>query len=88
MQSFSFNPSIYLSGEEWMIAITSFETTNSVFIITNEDNSSSISTPSHWKSEDGEERTDKLNKLLELRSETDFEIYVKLKKRHSNRNRK
>ena len=54
-----------------------FEATNSVFIITDENNSFSISTPGHWNSEDGEELIIKLNKFLELRSEDDIELHVK-----------
>ena len=61
---------------KWLLAITSFEATDSVFNITNENNSFSISAPSHWNSEDGEELINKLNKLLELRSENGSELHV------------
>ena len=57
--------------------MTSFEATNSVVKITNENNSFSISIPGHWNSEDGEERVNKLNKLLALRSENDIELHNK-----------
>ena len=57
--------------------MTSFGTTNSVSIITDENNSVSLSTPSHWNSKNGEELVNKLNKLLDLRSENDFEVRVK-----------
>ena len=36
-----------------------------------------FSTPGHWSPEDGEELINKLNKLLELRSENDVELHVK-----------
>ena len=78
MQTFSFNAPInLLEGGKWLLAVTSFECTNSVFIITHENNSFSISIPGHWNSEDGEELIDELNKLLELRSENDIELHVK-----------
>ena len=77
MENFSFNPPINLAEEgKWLLAVTSFETTNSVFNITKENNSFSISTPGHWSSEDGEELINELNKLLELRSENDIELHV------------
>ena len=56
---------------------TSDEATNSIFNLTNENNNFSISTPSHWNTEDGEEFITKLNKLLELRSEIDIELHDK-----------
>ena len=78
IQAFSFSHPINLSEEgKWLPAVTSFEATNSVINITNENNSSSISIKSYWNSEDGEEIINKLNKLLELRSETDIELHVK-----------
>ena len=52
MQTFSFNPPIKLVEEgKWLLAVSSFECTNSVFNITNENNSFSITIPGHWKSE-------------------------------------
>ena len=56
--------------------MTSFEATNSVFNITNENNSLSITTPGHWNSEFAEKTIDELNKLLELRSVNDIELHV------------
>ena len=53
-QTFSFNPPLNLVEEcKWLLAVSSFECTNSVFNITNKNNSFSI---------------DELNKLLELKS--------------------
>ena len=55
-----------------------FWSINSVFIITDENNSSSISIPFKWRVrkslEDG--IVDKLKKLLKLKSENDIELHV------------
>ena len=59
------------------MAVTSFGATNSVFNITNENNSFSFTTPGHWFSRGGAETFHKLQKLLELRSENDIELHVK-----------
>ena len=64
METFSFNPPIDLSEGKWLVAVTSFEPTNSVFNITNENNRFSITIPGHWNSEDGEELINKLNEIL------------------------
>ena len=78
MQTFSFNPPINLVEEgKWLLAVTSLDCTNSVFNITVENNSFSISTPARWNSEDSEELINKLNKLLELKSENDIDLHVK-----------
>ena len=48
MQTFSFNPPINSVEEgKWLLAVSSFEATNSVFNITNENNTFSITTPGH-----------------------------------------
>ena len=74
MQTFSFNPPINLVGEgKWLLAVSSFECTNSVFNITNENNSFSIIIPGHYETESAEKIIDDLNKLLELRS---LELHV------------
>ena len=55
METFSFNPPKNLSGEEErLLAVTSFEATNSLFNITNENNSCSITISGHWNSKSGE----------------------------------
>ena len=55
MQTFPFNPPINLSEEgKWLLGATSFEATNSVFNITNENNSFSITIPGHWNSKSAE----------------------------------
>ena len=49
MQTFSFNPPIRLiEGGKWLLEVTSFDCTNSVFNITDENNSFSINVPSYW----------------------------------------
>ena len=74
MQTFSFSPPINLIEEgKWLLAVSSFECTNSVFNITNENNSFSITIPGHWESKSAQKTIDELNKLLELRS---LELHV------------
>ena len=53
--------------------MSSFECTNSVFNITNENNSFSIIIPGHYETEFAEKIIDDLNKLLELKS---LELHV------------
>ena len=78
MQKFSFIQSIKLSEEtKRLLAVPSFKATNSVFNITARNKSVSISTSSNWTPECGEELINKLNEGLELRSQYDFELYVK-----------
>ena len=89
MQTFSFNPPINLDEEvKWLLVAASFEATNSVLNITDENNSFSISTPGHWNSEDGEESINKLKKLLELRSKNDIELHVKEARKRRKKNKK
>ena len=74
MQTFSFNPPNNLIEEgKWLLPVSSFERTNSVFNITNDNSSFSITVPGHWESKSAEKTIDKLNKLLELRS---LELHV------------
>ena len=74
IQTFSFNPPINLVEEDkWLLAVSSFECTNSVFNITNENNSFSIIIPGHYEIEFAEQIIDDLNKLLELKS---LELHV------------
>ena len=69
MQTFSFNPPINLVEEgKWLMAVSSLECTNSIFNITNENNSFSIIVPGHWEDEFSEEVVDMVNSLLEVRS--------------------
>ena len=74
MQTFSFNPPINLVEEgKWLLAVSSFECTNSIFNITNENNSFSIIIPGHYQNKSDEKTIDNLNKLLELKS---LELHV------------
>ena len=74
MQTFSFNPPINLLEEgKWLMAVNLFNCTNSVYNITNENNSFSIIIPGHYQSESAEQTFDELNKLLELKS---LELHV------------
>ena len=67
MQTFSFNPLINLVEEDkWLLAVCSFECTNSVFNITDDNNSFSIIIPAHWETEFAEKIIDEVNILLEL----------------------
>ena len=74
MQTFSFSPPINLVEEgKWLLAVSSFECTNSVFNITNENNSFSIFIPGHYQNKSDEKTIDELNKLSEL---TSLELHV------------
>ena len=77
METFSFNPPINLIEEgKWLLTMSSFERTSSVFKITNGNNRFSIAIPRHWISESAEKTIDELNKLSELRSQKDFDLHV------------
>ena len=68
-QTFSFNLPINLIEEDkWLLAVSSFECTNSVFNITDDNNSFSIIIPAHWETEFAEKFIDEGNRLLEFRS--------------------
>ena len=70
------NPPIKLFQEgKWLLAVTSNEAKNSVFIITPENNTSSITIPCHWNSKSAEKTFDKLLKLVKLRSQNDIELH-------------
>ena len=74
MQTFSFNPPINLDEEDkWLLAVSSFECTNSVFNITDDNNSFSIIIPGHYETEFAEKIIDEVNRLLELKS---LELHV------------
>ena len=77
MQTFSFNPPINLLEEgKWLLAVSLFECTNSVYNITNENNSFSIIIPGHYETESAQKSIDELNNLLELRSQNGIELHV------------
>ena len=55
------------------MAVSLFDCKNSVYNITNENNSFSIIIPGHYQNKSDEKTIDNLNKLLELRS---LELHV------------
>ena len=68
-QTLSFYPPINLVEEDkWLLAVSSFECTNSLFKIIDENNSFSITIPGHWETEFAGKIIDEVNRLLELRS--------------------
>ena len=84
MKTFSFDRQINLDEREWVVAVTSFETTNAVFKIADENNSFSIIKPSHWSTENAEETINKLKNLLDLRSGNDPNLHDKEVKKRAN----
>ena len=77
MQTFPFSPPLNLIEEgKWLLGTSSFECTNSVFNITNENNSFSIIIPGHYETKSAQKTIDELNKLLDLRSENDIELHT------------
>ena len=75
-QTFSFNPPINLIEEgKWLLAVSSFECTISIFNITDENNSFSIIIQGHYQNKSDEKTIDELNKLLELRSQNGIELH-------------
>ena len=68
METFSFNPPINLEEEsKWLMAVSLFDCTNSVFNIANENNSFSTIKPGHYETEFAEKTIDDPNILLELK---------------------
>ena len=68
VQTFSFNPPIYLVEKgKRLLGLSSLECTNSVFKITNENNLFSIIIPGHDQTESAEKMINDLNKLLKLK---------------------
>ena len=82
-QTFSFNPPTNLVEEgKWLLGVTLFDCTNSVFSITNENISFSIIIPGHYQTESAEKIFDELNKLLEL---TSLEMHVNEVRKRGNK---
>ena len=83
MQTFSFNPPINLIEEDkWLLAVSSFECTISVFNITNDNNSFSIIIQGHWETEFAEKTINEVNRLLDLRS---LELHVNEVRKRGNK---
>ena len=86
LQTFSFSPPRnFFEEKKWTIAVTSFETTNSVFKITDKNNSFSISVPGLWRFPNylGGGYIGKLKNLLKLRSQNHIELHVKAVRKRS-----
>ena len=60
-----------------VIAVTSFEATNSVLNITVKNTSFSFLSPSYWNPVGGKEPNNKLKKILEVRSQNDIQLHGK-----------
>ena len=81
-QIYSFNPPVNLIEEDrWFLAVSSFECTNFVFNITNENNSFSVNIPGHYETEFAEQIINDLNKLLEIKS---LELHVEEVRKRGN----
>ena len=77
METFSLSPTVNLMEEgKWLLAVTSFQAMNSVFNITDENKSFSLTTPVHWNSKSAQKTIDELKKLIERRSENDIDLHV------------
>ena len=76
-KTFSFSSPLNLSEKgKCLLAVTSFEPTNPVFEINDENNSFSDTTPGYWSSRGGAEIINKLQELLEMRHNSDVELHV------------
>ena len=68
MQTISFNPPINSVEEsKWLLAVSSFECTNSALNISNENNSFSVIIPGHYQNKSDEKTIVELKNLLELK---------------------
>ena len=77
LEFLSFSPSINLVEEgKHFLAVASFEAANSVFNVTHENNTFSITAPGHWFSKGDAETFNELRELLGLRAQNDFELHV------------
>ena len=78
MDTFKFDPHINLSEEEKrLLAVTSFEANESVSKRTDENNSFLFTMLGHWTPKGGGETINKIQELLEFRSQNDIELHVK-----------
>ena len=86
MGTFWNNPPKNLSSEKWFLVVTSFETTNSVFNINNENKSFSFSIPGRWRIHYwlSESIINKLKVFSKLRSQNDIELHVEEEKNQGN----
>ena len=76
-QTFSFNPPINLVEEDkWLLTVSLFDCTNSVFNITDENNSFQLTYQDVGSLNLLKRTINDLNKFLELRSENGIELHV------------
>ena len=76
-QIFPFSPAIILFEEEsWLLAVTIFQATNSLYEINHGNDSVSNTTPGHWSCEDGEGTMRTLQNLSKLGYQNDVELNV------------
>ena len=81
-QTFSFNPPINLvEQDKWFLGVISLECTNSVFKITDENNSFSIIVPGHYQNKCDERTFDELKNVLEPKF---LELHVKEVRKRGN----
>ena len=84
-ESFYLLTPMNLSEEgKWLLAVTSFEGTNSSYNIPDENKTSSITTPARWSSRGGAETMNRLQKLLETISQKYIELQVEEVKKSGN----
>ena len=85
MGTFSFSPPINIAEEsEWLSALTSFETTNSAFIITNENKSFSIATPGYWSLRGSAETIKELREIVGPTAQSHIGLHVEDVKKRGN----
>ena len=78
MQTFSFKPPIKISERgKRFLAVTTLEAINSVFNVIDENKSFSVSTPGYWSSRRDADTVNRLQNLLDLRSQKDSELLAK-----------
>ena len=83
MLTFSFNlPKILLEDGKWLLGVSSFECTNSVFNRTYKNNSFSIILPGHYQTEFAEKTIDDINKTIDLKS---LELHVEEVRKRGNK---
>ena len=76
-QTYSFiSPNNLIEEGKWLLGVSSFESTISVFNITNENKSFSVTILGHWPNKSDEIAINELNRLLELRSHNDIDLHV------------
>ena len=64
--------------------MTSYESINSVFNITNENNSFSLIIPGYWNSRGNTEKIKQLGELIKLRKQIDIDIQVQEVRKRGN----